>query len=883
MAAVASGHSADDWKKPRAGGRIGATPSAPSRNRRLIPAAILFLGLLGTAAGIAVFVLRDDTKPLLLAVSISEHDAVEWPVNAYAKQSADRLRALFDRDSTQAFQDQEKNRFEASLARAVRQGRSPVVIHLCTCAVAWDDTVYLIPGNADPLEPTSWIGLDDVLKPLQNQRGNILLILDLRPAVAADILGCGLDVDRELERLLTLKEQRGELTFPVLNAGHGPLGPVLLPSRSTTLFSLALVDGLRGTAENYGSTGKADQTVFVRELANYVMDRINGSPQAASRCRLHGTFTDFPLLHVPTPTVDEADATAPQAEPADRRAALDEFRRAGVSFRFPQLDRLARWTLGRAEQQRFAGADSRETDELAKRAATLLKAVPPPVRLPPTSVAVATLFRDADEAKRKAATDAVAPLLESIQVPVKPDEFKAGLAAFQAKWKAGLLSAAVDEELLALFDRVEEPDQEQFQRVAAILQSLRPARSGVETATIELLATAPISLQERRWPKGMASEILKTAVAAEAACAVEAGSLPWIERAVGDWDRQRRELTLRLFDRDRPDADYARADDGTSTLRKLVVIRTGYRTCRRIGDIAAGLRQELRAARVVLSDLNDDGCARIGPNGQDVPRLVQQLVDAMLEAEAGLKDASGDFDADRWKKRTLAVRDRRTELQAQFLVPANASYLNTIALLRGDQWTAPHREELKAKAVAWERAILDAPAAKNPSAAPTTELTRVGTTVLPWSLLHAVERLRASAPGRPGAEERYRAMKTMPPTAALIQAWSRSTCEDYRKLTATYRTTADLKLRADLGWLVPPGRLAAWPRGNPTEPDPNPEHAEAVRLEAEASRGFRRLRYRTEAETFRGPAESMENPQPYWKVYIDGFKHAGDVCDAFRP
>ena len=880
MPAASSGSNADDWLKPRGGSRAAPGAARPT-SRTPVVAAFLFLGLLGILAGIAAFVLRSEPKPLFFAVSISEYDAVEWPANPYAKQSADRLRELFDKESTQAFQDQEKNRFTASIAQALRQERSPIVLYLCTYGIPWDDTVYLIPGNADPSETTSWIALDDVLKPIRNHRDKVFLILDIRPVRSSLILSNGKDVAGELERALLAKEQRGELPFPVLNAGHGPLGPLPVPSRGTTWFNLRLVEGLRGKADGSGSTGKQDKIIGVRELSDFTIDGMNGVPPAAARCRLHGTFEDFPLLNVSPSATPEVEAAPVAAAEADRRQPLYDFRDSGAAYRFPRLDRLARWTLGRAEQQRFTGADTRDADEQAKRAATLLKSVPAPIRPPPTSMAVQVQTPEADEVKRRAAIDAVGSLLDMIRAGAKPEDFKGALAAFQAKWKAGLSRSAIDEELLGFLDRLEEPTQDHFRQLEQILQAMRPGRSAVETATIELLAAAPVNFQGRRWPKGMAKEIAKTASSAEAACAVEAAALPWIEKQIAELDRERRELMLRLFDRDRPDDDYARTADGNSTLRKLVLIRTDYQACRQIGDVVAEAQREARVARVVLSDLNDDAYARIGPNAKAVQRCVQQLVDALIDVQAGLREPAVAFDMDRWKTRTLLIRDLRKQLQDLHTVPANATYLEATALLRCEVWSARQRAELKAAATAWERSIVDGLSAAKPRAAELPQLAEATAVALPWSLLHAVERARSA--GRAGAEERYRDMQRSSATPASIQTWSKATSEDFRKLIQEYRATADLKLRAELGWLLPAERLPAWPRGNPNEPEPNAEHAEAARLELEASRGFRRMRHRAEAETFRAVAESTDRPQPFWKSYIEGHRQAAEFCDTFQP
>ena len=68
--------------------------------------------------------------------------------------------------------------------------KDPVLVHLRAHALTRGDQVYVIPGNASPDDPNSWMNLKELLDLLaQNPAAHRMLLLDLSGPIADPILG----------------------------------------------------------------------------------------------------------------------------------------------------------------------------------------------------------------------------------------------------------------------------------------------------------------------------------------------------------------------------------------------------------------------------------------------------------------------------------------------------------------------------------------------------------------------------------------------------------------------------------------------------------------------------------------------------------------------
>src|SRR5262245_36405261 len=197
----------DAWKGNAAPPARAARGPKPVPSRRWLGTALVLAALAGVIVGL-IFYFRPDPEPVLLAIPVTQYEHKDWPPNPWAEADARGVRERFGGDSAQAFQLQEKGRILGELSRAAEQSRGkdkgrPVVVYICALGAVADGTVYLIPGDGKPDDPTGWIALDELLQPLHRTDAHRLLILDIRPVSSPRSVLPTEDVNEALEAALT--------------------------------------------------------------------------------------------------------------------------------------------------------------------------------------------------------------------------------------------------------------------------------------------------------------------------------------------------------------------------------------------------------------------------------------------------------------------------------------------------------------------------------------------------------------------------------------------------------------------------------------------------------------------------------------------------------
>jgi hypothetical protein len=358
---------ANDW---RAGG------AGPSRTGLLVGTLLALLAVAGVVVGMLFWTGRPD-EPRFVAVPIGEYDHPAWPVNPWAMPDAVRLAACFpgyhDRPAASTnFNYQEQSRLRALLGWVAGTGRAPdggppdqvgarpLVLHVTALATTRDNTVYLLPGDARPAEPTTWVPVADVLDAVAaSPAKKKLLILDLAHPVA-DPFGGTLrnDTATRLHDLLEARSKAGSLPFPVLTACSPGESSLPADCERGSGFAHYLAEGLRGTADGYQDnrpdTKDKDGKVSVRELARFTAARV------ARWARLVHDQPQTPQLY----GADQADffltfAPLPRPEPSGPPDPYPAWLRNGWQF---QNDR------------QVAGADRARPAAFARLTAGLLRA-----------------------------------------------------------------------------------------------------------------------------------------------------------------------------------------------------------------------------------------------------------------------------------------------------------------------------------------------------------------------------------------------------------------------------------------------------------------------------------------------------------------------------
>jgi hypothetical protein len=360
------------------------------RSRRvfLLLAGIMALG--GAFIAWLILIGRFDS-PMLLTIPITQYDP-PWPVNPLADRDSELLiqNHFPDVVRQKAYTSQSQPALGRELQNLdkVRAGKS-LVVHLCAEAIVREGIVYLLPANAKPENPASWLPLTDVLKWIGNSPAREkLLVLDIMRPNADPRLGIPAnDVSDHVQRLLHAMDEADQLRFWVLCAcAEGQLS-LVSQHLGQSVFSFYLNEGLSGYADGYPPLGKRTGRVCVQELASFLRARVDRWTVANRGVHqtpvLFGKGPDFALAVLPhskpkrEPEAEPAGAFPPSV--AQGWQLRDTWIQSGAFRAAPGALRQLEETLIRAEKRCRAGPDTytdpaskikslaREVDEVQSR------------------------------------------------------------------------------------------------------------------------------------------------------------------------------------------------------------------------------------------------------------------------------------------------------------------------------------------------------------------------------------------------------------------------------------------------------------------------------------------------------------------------------------
>jgi hypothetical protein len=360
------------WRQPEgkpaspAGG-----PGAPGRGKKIFALLAVMLALAGVIVGL-IYWIKPRPEPYFLPLFITDYRAAEIPVIPLAQADREALcnsASLGERGyfgSVSAFTSQERRRLLDELeALKDREPARPVVVYLSAHArTGPSGEVFILPGDADVDDPTTWIRLREVLELFRACAArHRLLILDIMRPLADPFLGVlANDVAAQVQADLRAVEDSGRLVLCACSPWQVSLSCEPL---GRSVFSYYFEEGLRGWADAYNPRQVRDGRVTVQELAEFVVTRthrwstqLGAFPQTPL---LVGSADDFPLVVLP----DGQPRAAP--EPPLERAfpqwlrlgwkQRDEWRTQGISRRAPRAFRDLESHLFRAEQFWRGGVD----------------------------------------------------------------------------------------------------------------------------------------------------------------------------------------------------------------------------------------------------------------------------------------------------------------------------------------------------------------------------------------------------------------------------------------------------------------------------------------------------------------------------------------------
>ncbi len=252
---------------------------------------VLFRLLLALMAMLGAFLawllfLRPTPSPAFLSFSITQYTDPRWPVNALAEQDSQHLLAPFQASQGlgeslfrkprrgEMFTSQVRLRLveELKKLRDHQDRGQAVIVHLaCLARTDAQGEVFLLPADAKPDDPETWVALRDVLGWVEAcPARNKLLILDVMRPVADPRLGIlANDVAGRVQDLLEKKKP----TYFVLGACSRGQVALVWEAMGQSVFGHYLEEGLQGAAGRYGAGGH-EGVVRVSGLADFVTRRV---------------------------------------------------------------------------------------------------------------------------------------------------------------------------------------------------------------------------------------------------------------------------------------------------------------------------------------------------------------------------------------------------------------------------------------------------------------------------------------------------------------------------------------------------------------------------------------------------------------------------------
>jgi hypothetical protein len=565
-----------------------AAPISPAERRRT---AIFFLAGAFLAIGtvILIFMLlikRPPPEPYFLTINISAYNASQYVPPPFGAQDSAVLMRHFTHKAQATSKD--KKRLRTYLEELARPSTRPVIVHISALALVRDETVYLLPGDADPDDKDTWLDVLDVVKALRDcPTAEKLLILDLAHPTVDARLGVLVDrVAKHLDEVLRKQEPNYHVLVSCSSGEYSLHGEAL----QCSVFAHYLDLGLQGYAEQ-----KKDGSITVRELADFVAPRVDRWAQinrgVRQQPRLYGKGSDFAVA----PVTDERSArTMPKLDafPETLKKAWqdrDDARTAGAHRRAPRhlgkLDAsLLRqdnlWQAGRTLGKSLA----KETQDLADDlvAATILRPAP--------------IFSLAPSASKKHATlpDTLVRIVMRENDPKKPDpKWNEALQAEVIKKLQEDKKAEFEVQAWAVLDsvdRIKDLSPDHVRIAHGVASELKPKPSVAELVYLRRLSEFAKDYYEP-WPGEKVRSALQTVHAQYAALAAldrEPQALAWVSAQFEEADKLRLGADQKLL--------RAKPSTWTEAQANLLAARKLYEDAARNIELVRRARSELDRA-----------------------------------------------------------------------------------------------------------------------------------------------------------------------------------------------------------------------------------------------------------------------------------------------
>jgi len=694
-------------RPPRAKWQLDNRAAANGTGRGPARAALLIalLAATGGLAGLWFWIARA-TPPRLVTVPVSEYTDPSWPANPWAEQDSDLLCGLpgVFPDHRKGFNFQERDRLIGLLESLRGDVKTPLVLHLSALACTRSDVVYLLPGQARPDNPATWLSLTEALDAFEKcSARHKLLLLDVARPVADPFRGPLVDDVSDRVHATLSKPGRGFLVLASCAPGEFALP---MDNVGASAFAYYVAQGLTGAAARYNPAGTAEGRVTARGLAAFVAARVTRWAAKARGARqvptLYGDAPDFALTFEPH---EGPAAAAPARSYPDVLVTgwtrRDERRAAGTHQWAPADFAALEAGLLRAERAWAAGLTPKPD------------AIPPlgawPDDRPPLRSLVAASTGRTPPGELVKALDAYVGHRFAVP-PSKPEDVQKAQDEFLAKAQAQRDVAArlIWDRLLTDLDQTERSEAK-LRGLAELLDKVQPPPSEEGLLVKRLALWKPGAIN---WPAAAVRAMVEAEDTAGRTLALLPAAFPGVRDQLDEADKAKRAGEDELFRAGSSAAARAAAE-------RLGQAKRGFTAVRNDLETMQSARRAAADAAVVLVDTAEGVVA--GEVDEILWRNTAEAATAVADhlIRAG-QTLPATFDDDvaalRATLRTLEKPYTKTEVQARSAAAKGgaagwAEYRALQALLRGPLPAAAIRKEVTAEAARLSQRLYDTVAA----------------------------------------------------------------------------------------------------------------------------------------------------------------------------
>ncbi|MBL8825114.1 MAG: hypothetical protein JNJ77_21170 [Planctomycetia bacterium] len=279
---------------------------------------LLAVVLTGSLIGGTYFLFGTAKKPKLFCIPVFEYQQ-PWPSPFWFYYDDKALQETVKQKYQNPHPIQEKKQILGFLNGLSDQKETTTIIYLAGLGARRGNTVYLLPADARPDDPGSWLSMEDIFDKIKELRSeHVLLLIDIASPMTDLYRGPLINdvaeaLDSWLNKHVTFEKNR---LLVLTSCSKGEISHTM-PSQGKSAFGYYLQKGLSGEANGFGAQEKNKSTyVTAKELASFVRNRVSrwsmenrGQPQNP---RLYGTG-DFDLVFVETdkPVASKNDAASP--------------------------------------------------------------------------------------------------------------------------------------------------------------------------------------------------------------------------------------------------------------------------------------------------------------------------------------------------------------------------------------------------------------------------------------------------------------------------------------------------------------------------------------------------------------------------------------------